>query len=193
MSLTLLLIHGLPATGKTALAHWLAQQLQWPVFHKDDLKEILFDTQGWSTRERSRQLGAGVIEILYYAMAAQLNAGVSCIVESNFNSELSSPRINEILLKTNARCIQVLCNTDEVLRRQRFQARVRHPGHADAEPVANPNAAPATLAEALARLAVPGPVIEVDTTDLARVSYDEILSQIQTHLSTVDSSDRSKL
>ena len=186
MSLTLLLIHGLPATGKTTLAHWLGQQLRWPVFHKDDIKEILFDTLGWSTRERSRQLGAGVIEILYYAMAAQLNAGVSCIVESNFDPALSSPRIAEILLKTNAGCIQGLCHTDEVLRRQRFQARVRHPGHADVELVENPNVAPATRAEALARLAVPGPVIEVDTTDLARVSYVNILGQIQMHLDAVN-------
>ena len=184
MKNTLLLIHGLPATGKTTLAYWLAQQLQWPIFHKDDIKEILFDTLGWSTRERSRQLGVGVIEILYYAMSAQLSAGVSCIIESNFNAEQSSPRVNAILQKTSAHCIQVVCHTDEAIRQQRFQARVRHPGHADSELVATVNAAPATPAEVLTRLAVAGPVIEVDTTDLARVSYADILGQIQMYLDT---------
>jgi predicted kinase len=182
--LTLLLINGWPATGKTTLAQWLAQQLRWPAFYKDDIKEILFDTLGWSTRERSRQLGVGTIEILYYAMAAQLNAGVSCIFESNFSSESASPRINDLLAKTNARCIQVLCHTEEATRRQRFQARVRHPGHADSEPVANPT--PAQPGEALQTLAVPGPLIEVDTTDLARVSYEDILNRIQTNLTSTE-------
>ncbi len=179
-NLTLLLINGWPATGKTTLAQWLARQLQWPAFHKDDIKEILFDTLGWSTRERSRQLGEGTIEILYYAMAAQLNAGVSCIIESNFKAELASPRINELLAKTNARCIQVLCHTEEITRRQRFQARVRHPGHADSEPVTNPT--PAKPREALQALAVPGLLIEVDTTDLGTVSYEKVLAEIREYL-----------
>ena len=109
---TLLLVHGLPASGKTTLAKWLAQQLGWPAIHKDDVKEILFDTLGWKDREWSRKLGVGAIEVLFHVIELQLAAGISFIAECNFKPELASPHLREILGKTDAHCIQVLCHAD---------------------------------------------------------------------------------
>ena len=43
---TLVLISGMPATGKSTLAVELADQLGWPVFTKDTFKELLFDVAG---------------------------------------------------------------------------------------------------------------------------------------------------
>ena len=42
MRTMLLLVHGLPATGKTTLAQWLSRELGWPAIHKDAIKEILW-------------------------------------------------------------------------------------------------------------------------------------------------------
>ena len=41
-SQTLLLLKGHPATGKSALAHALAQRLAWPLIDKDDIKDYLY-------------------------------------------------------------------------------------------------------------------------------------------------------
>jgi predicted kinase len=174
---TLLLVHGLPATGKTTLAGWLAQQLGWPAIYKDEIKEILFDHIGWKDRAWSSQLGGATIEVLYYVMDMQLNAGVSCVAECNFKPERASPRLRAILTKHNARCVQVLCKADGLVRLKRFQARARHPGHSDGE--ITDDLADEWRLESLASLDVPGSLIEVDTTDLASVDYEVVLREIQ--------------
>jgi predicted kinase len=181
MKPTLLLVHGLPASGKTTLAAWLAQRLGWPAIYKDEIKEIMFDHIGYKDRAWSSRLGGATIEVLYYVMAMQLRAGVSSIAECNYKPERASPRIREIVAETNAQCIQVVCTCDGVVRLQRFQARSRHPGHSDGE--ITDAMAVEWRTESLAPLDVPGALISVDTTDLARVDYEAVLCGIRSHLS----------
>ena len=49
----IILVAGPSGVGKTTLAKKLAERLNLPVIHKDDLKEILFETVGSSTPEQS--------------------------------------------------------------------------------------------------------------------------------------------
>jgi len=63
---TVILITGHPATGKTTLAHYLAQELGLPLLYRDGLKETLADHLGWSTDEWSLKLGAATWELLYH-------------------------------------------------------------------------------------------------------------------------------
>lgn len=177
---TLLIVHGLPASGKTTLAKWLAQQLDWPAIYKDEVKEILFDTIGWKDRAFSRMLGVATIEVLFHVITMQLAAGVSCLAECNFKPELASPKLRAILAKSNAHSIQVLCRADGLVRLQRFQSRARHPGHADGE--VNDALATEWQAESLAPLDLNGPLIEVNTTDLSALNYDALLHQVRAHL-----------
>ncbi|WP_425432548.1 AAA family ATPase [Hydrococcus rivularis] len=46
MKMLLILISGLPCTGKTTLARKIAQKLQLPLVCRDDIKESLFDSLG---------------------------------------------------------------------------------------------------------------------------------------------------
>lgn len=177
---TLLIVHGLPASGKTSLAKWIARELRWPAVYKDDLKEILFETLGWSDRVWSRRLGVSTIEIMYYIVEMQLSAGVSLLAECNYKPELASPKFREILSRNGASAIQVLCQADGAVRLRRFKERARHPGHADLE--MSKADADAWRAEVLAPLDVPGPLITVDSTDLTTLDYTAALRQIQAHL-----------
>ena len=128
----------------------------------------------------SRRLGVSTIEIMYYIVEMQLSAGVSLLAECNYKPELAAPKFGEILTRTGAAAIQVLCQSDGAVRLRRFKARARHPGHADFE--VSEDEADAWRSEMLAPLDVPGPLITVDGADLAALDYPGVLRQIQAHL-----------
>jgi predicted kinase len=83
----LVIVTGLPATGKTSIARRLAQDLRLPLLSKDDIKESLFDNLGWSDREWSMKLGRASILLLYQLVERLLAAGVSAITETAFHPE----------------------------------------------------------------------------------------------------------
>ncbi len=87
LSPLVIVVNGLPATGKTTLARRLATDLHLPLLAKDVIKETLFETLGWSDRAWSRRLGAATMALLYKLLEEQLRAGRPCIVECNFYSD----------------------------------------------------------------------------------------------------------
>jgi len=88
----LVIITGLPATGKTTLGRRIAAELKLPFVYKDGIKELLFDTLGWSDIEWSQRLGRASTELLYYFAEAEVKSGNSCVLESNFDAALATPR-----------------------------------------------------------------------------------------------------
>jgi predicted kinase len=143
----LLVITGLPATGKTALARRLALGFGAVLLAKDDVKEPLLDVLGAADRPASRRLSEASFAVLFALAHVQLVAGVSVLLEGNFRrAEHGAPLA--ALLASGARaprCAQVLCEAPETLRRARLAARARdparHAGHRDAELPTGPEAA----------------------------------------------------
>ncbi len=88
----LVLVNGLPCSGKTTLARQIAKELNLPLFEKDSIKERLFDTLGWSDLEWSRKLSRASKQVLFYIIAEELKAGRSLIVECNFIAEIELSR-----------------------------------------------------------------------------------------------------
>lgn len=54
--MNLILIAGLPATGKSRFASYLQQRLNIPLLCKDSIKEILFDTIGFQSHDEKTKL-----------------------------------------------------------------------------------------------------------------------------------------
>jgi predicted kinase len=177
---TIILVTGLPCTGKTTLARRLAARLNLPLFTKDLVKETLFDTLGWSDRDWSKQLGVASTAILFRTIEAELAAGRSCIAESNFHPELDLARLEELRARHTFTVAQVLCVADGPTLLARYRARAanqeRHPGHRDDLLVEE--LVPHLLQGRLAPLTVDGVLIEVDTTDLSAVDDAAIAARL---------------
>jgi thymidylate kinase len=148
-------VSGLAASGKTSLAEPLAQTLGVPLISKDAIKEGLFEAVGhgglaWS-RTLSRAADTAMVRI-----AQDLDGAV---LDNFWYAET----VHELLTPLPRPIVEVFCRCDPEVAYQRFQGRVRHPGHADKERDA---ASARNLFLARAQklpLRTLGPVVEVDT------------------------------
>jgi predicted kinase len=180
----LVLIGGAPGTGKTTLGQRIAGEFALPLFTKDTLKEVLFDALGWSDVAWSRRLGVASVALLFSIAAAQLAAGRSLILESNFRPEFDTPRVLELLRQWPAVPIQCFCQAapDVVARRfqHRWEAGVRHPGHVEHEQI--DTFAATHLQQHYAPLEIGGTCFELDTTDFATLELAPVLAAIRVAL-----------
>jgi predicted kinase len=169
------IVNGSPGAGKTTLGRRLAKDLKLPFLSKDDIKECLFDTLGWSDRAWSQKLGGASIELLFLLLERQLEAGKSVVVEMPFVPVFHTPRLLNLARRYEFEPLQFCCVCDEVVLYERFQRRIdsgeRHPGHAGQM---------CTLTEFKAGmirerfLEIGGSSINVDTTDLKKVNYSAL-------------------
>ncbi len=172
--MNLIIINGLPASGKTTIAKPLSTKLGIPLIAKDTIKEFLFDNLGINDREWSRTLGKVSNDFVYTLAETMMAAGQSVMIENAFERSFAQPRLQELIGRYQPNVIEIYCSTDFETRKQRFIGRnesgERHIGHADRENYLE-NAAPEDP-DKYAALQI-GKVINIDTPK--RVEIDEIV------------------
>lgn len=178
----LIIVTGMPGTGKTTLSESLSNQYKLPLISKDSLKERIFDTLGWSDKAWSLKVSSASHRIMDYLVDEQLKSGQSVIVESNFKREIDSLRFNGIKSKHNCNIIQILCWAEGETVFRRFMERIengqRHQGHTED---ISTDEIRRIFVEANGRdepLDIDGATVELDTTHPSSISYDEIHQQI---------------
>lgn len=182
----LVIVTGLPCTGKTALAHRLSVEIPLPIIAKDDLKESLFNSLGWSDRDWSMKLGRATILLLYQMVETLLRAGVSAIAETYFRPDLAQAEFQAIQARTPFRPFVIECTADGDVLWQRWQNRIasgeRHPGHVDGTISDEAIRAVLSQGRTAPRLKFGSSCRVIDTTDFSAIPFNELLEAIRENL-----------
>ena len=134
MARQLIVVSGLPASGKTTFARRLSADLDVPLLAKDDIKELLFEKIPQKDREWSTVQGRAAIAMMYAGARELLCADSTVIIESSFDSRYALSDIEELRQLVDAQLIEVHCSLEYAERQRRWSARsatTRHPGHLD--------------------------------------------------------------
>jgi predicted kinase len=181
----LIVVNGIPGTGKTTLAAKLSEDTGIPCLHKDSLKEFFYEKFDVDTREDSRLVGRVSARVLYIFAEEYLEADKSIILENAFFHDFAKPEFLQIVKNKPVNFIEVYCKTDAKVRRARYASReasgVRHKAHAlgtdlsllqDGDQEPNKTYAPLSIAN----------LIEVDTTSFSEKEYGVVINKVKSHL-----------
>jgi predicted kinase len=127
----LVVVTGMPSSGKTTVAEELARRLRLPLIAKDEIKESLYETLGAEDVTASGRLGAAAYALIFALARVMLGAGASVIVEGNFFRD----QAHEFAALPAHRLVQLHCDAPLDVLLDRYAKRRRHAGHHDAEKI----------------------------------------------------------
>ncbi|MEO8912135.1 MAG: AAA family ATPase [Candidatus Saccharimonas sp.] len=180
----LIIVMGLPATGKTTLSRKIAQPLGLPLINRDEMKVQIMDSVGRGDRVWSKKVGQASYSLLDYVMGQFTISKTSFIIESDFAPEFANEKFNRIH-KSGYDIVQVICSTDAEVLIHRWKKRAAedaaHPSSTEGKPGLD------ELLLAVSRgprqpLGVPGEVIRYDSTKLNNFYDTEIINRLRSLL-----------
>lgn len=181
MERTLIIVAGMPASGKTTFADYLSQTLRLPLVCKDRIKETLWERTHYdgSIREEAQKYGGMAYDLSFHFCQCLMQTGMPLIFESNLGAACP-PDLARLVERYGYRVITVLFDGDMETVHRRFLEReqtTRHPGLVSGSRFADLE----TFTRAMApcrEFSYGDRVLRVDTTDFDRVSYADIVKQI---------------
>lgn len=128
----IIVLAGMPASGKSTIAKVLCKEFGLPLLEKDALKEEIFDTMGFSCYAEKRKTDLAANAVLLRCAKALLENGQSMILDNNFD-RISTETLNNLIEQFDAKCITVFLGGDTDVFYQRYVERdrkhLRHLGH----------------------------------------------------------------
>ena len=181
----LIVVTGLPATGKTWLASEIAKALNVPLFTKDQIKIELLENLGKKDREWDRQIGIAAVRLQMKLAENLLSRNCSVILESNFKEEFDAPQIRDLLEKTASNCMQIVCGAQGDVLVERFSKRESSTERSPLQFATNVDEWKPKLKKGFDEpMRLPGKIVSVDTTDFSKVDTSSILDAVGEFLSS---------
>jgi predicted kinase len=183
----LIIVNGLPGTGKTTLARRLAADIRLPVFSRDGMYETLYDALECHNNGLPPLLGSATFTLLYSVASSVLAAGQPVIVEGFFGRPaLRTAEFLQVQRTYDFEPLQILCRADGAVLLERFLARAgtveRHVGHRDRDLEWLEQNKEQLLQGHLPPLAIDGQLVEIDTTTPHSFDYADLLQRVHAAL-----------
>lgn len=191
-----ILVTGIPASGKSTMAEFLSNALGLPMISKDKIKEDMYDTIGFRSREEKVKLGIASMKIMYGIAEQLMKNGHPFLLENNFE-KLSEKGLFSILEKYSFQAITITLTGDYRKIYERFLKRNnspdRHRGHVVnecypekepggiAEPISYKRFVEGIAARGMDSFTAAGPHIIVDTTDFETINREALLREIASY------------
>lgn len=193
----IIIIAGMPASGKSTAAAKLSQCFGYPILEKDAIKEELFDTIGFTCYAEKRRHDVAATAVLLRCVDALLEGNCSLICVNNFRLE-AQQQVQAILQRHDCRCVTVFFGGDADVFYRRYVERdrkhLRHLGHVlqDRFPPREGDCLDYTMTRqefaekfeqlGMADFRIPGPRIDVDATHPERIDMEKLISCIREYI-----------
>ncbi len=185
----IIIVNGLPATGKTTIAKYLGFYLNLPVIHKDEINQVIAEVLTCNSLEESYLQGYISIKLLYKFAEILGRQGKACIVESVFDPVYANEEWKIQQAKYLFNAIQIVCfaEGDQLYNRyiKRSYELSRPNFHFDKEKIPH-GMGNRLLQGKIEPINISGPILQVDTTNWSSVDLEELALTVMQHLKTKD-------
>ena len=128
-----IIICGLPGSGKTTLAQALSKELNMACLHKDILKESLYTLLNMKTFDDSQKSSKLSMAILFELAERMIQNNIDIMLEAPFMAEDDYTLFKKWMDEHKANLIHIICTISDEEKTKRFDTRLRHPAHHDHE------------------------------------------------------------
>lgn len=189
----LIIVAGMPATGKTTLSKKLAARFGMPLLEKDEIKEEMYKIQGYRNLEDRAVADVVANAILLRCAKNILQSGTSLLIVNNFDPSMTG-QVQDLVDSTGCRCVMVFLDGDpDVLHRRYVERDANHQRDPvnelwDVYPPA-PGDVPKTMSRELfrevfeemgmAEFRINAPRIDLDATDPSTIDPEALARQIE--------------
>jgi len=163
-------------SGKTMLAHKIAQAVGCPAICRDEIKEGMVHVTPGFVAAPGDELTARTLPVFFAVLELLLKAGVTTVAEAAFQDRAWRPRLAPLRDLAQLRIVHCTVDAEVAFARglRRTQENPLRRAHADPGP--GDAAEHALRHDAFDRVSVDAPWIEVDTSDGYRPGLSEIVA-----------------
>ncbi len=129
----LIIICGLPGSGKTTLAQALSKELNIACLHKDILKESLYTLLKMKTFEESQKSSHLSMSLILELAERMVANKIDIMLEAPFMMEEDYTTFQKWIDEHKVNIINIICTISDEEKMKRFDTRPRHPAHHDHE------------------------------------------------------------